>query len=42
MTHHRRAKIAAEERSPFRPYRGLAAPYLFLDTMLSGEHGRHD
>jgi hypothetical protein len=40
-THHRRAEIAAEERSPFRPHRGLAAPDLFLDTMLTGEHGRH-
>jgi hypothetical protein len=39
--HHRRAEIAAEERSPFRPHQGLAAPDLFLDTMLTGEHGRH-
>jgi hypothetical protein len=29
MTHHRRAGIAAEKRSPFRPHRGLAAPDLF-------------
>jgi hypothetical protein len=36
-THHPRA----EKRSPFRPHRGLAAPELFLDTMLTGEHGRH-
>jgi hypothetical protein len=41
MTHRRRTEIAAEERSPFRPHRGLAAPELFLDTMLTGEHGRH-
>jgi hypothetical protein len=34
MTHHRRAEIAAEKRSLFRPHRGLAAPDLFLDTML--------
>jgi hypothetical protein len=34
-THHRRAEIATEKRSPFRPHRGLAAPDLFLDTMLS-------
>jgi hypothetical protein len=40
-THHRRAEIAAEEWSPFRPHRGLAAPDLFLDTMLTGEHERH-
>jgi hypothetical protein len=33
-THHRRAKIVVEKRSPFRPHRGLAAPDLFLDTML--------
>jgi hypothetical protein len=41
MTHRRRAEIAAEEQSPFRPHQGLAAPDLFLDTMLTGEHGRH-
>jgi hypothetical protein len=40
-THRRRAEIAAEERSSFRTHRGLAAPDLFLDTMLTGEHGRH-
>jgi hypothetical protein len=40
-THRRRAEIAVEERSPFRPHRGLAAPDLFLDTMLTGERGRH-
>jgi hypothetical protein len=40
-THHRRAEIAAEERSPFKPHQGLAAPDLFLDTMLTGEYGRH-
>jgi hypothetical protein len=33
--HHRRAEIAAKKRSPFRPHRGLAAPDLFLDTILS-------
>jgi hypothetical protein len=37
MTHHRRAEIVAEKRSPFRPQRGLAASDLFLDTMLTGE-----
>jgi hypothetical protein len=37
MTHHPRA----EKRSPFRLHRGLAAPELFLDTMLTEEHGRH-
>jgi hypothetical protein len=41
MTHSQRAEITAEERSPFRPHRGLAAPDIFLDTMLTGEHGRH-
>jgi hypothetical protein len=41
MTHRRRAEIAAEEQSPFRPHRGLAALDLFLDTMLTGEHERH-
>jgi hypothetical protein len=40
-THHRRAEIAVEERSPFRSHQGLADPDLFLDTMLTGEHGRH-
>jgi hypothetical protein len=34
MTHHRRAEIAAEKRSSFRPHRRLATPDLFLDTML--------
>jgi hypothetical protein len=41
MTHCWGAEIAAEEQSPFRPHRGLAALDLFLDTMLTGEHGRH-
>jgi hypothetical protein len=40
-THRRRAGIAAEERSPFRPHRDFAALDLFLDTMLTGEHERH-
>jgi hypothetical protein len=40
-THRWRAEIAAEKRSPFMPLRFLAAPNLFLDTMLTGEHGRH-
>jgi hypothetical protein len=40
-THRRGAEIAAEEQSPFRPHRGVAAPDLFLDTMLSEEQGRH-
>jgi hypothetical protein len=35
MTHHQRAKITAEKRSPFRPHRGLAATDLFLNTMLN-------
>jgi hypothetical protein len=39
--HHRRAETAAEKWSPFRPHRGLAAPDLFLDTMLTGEQGRY-
>jgi hypothetical protein len=39
MTHHRRAKIATKKRSPFRPHRGLAAPDLFLDTMLDWRTG---
>jgi hypothetical protein len=42
MTHRWRAEIAIEERSPFRPHRGLATPDLFLDTILTGEHERHD
>jgi hypothetical protein len=41
MTHHLRAEIATEKQSPFRPHQCLAAPNLFLDTMLSEEHGRH-
>jgi hypothetical protein len=40
-THRRQAEIAPEKRNPFRAHRGLAAPDLFLDTMLIGEHGRH-
>jgi hypothetical protein len=40
-THRRRAEIAVEERSPFRDHRGLAAPDLFLDTMLTEEYERH-
>jgi hypothetical protein len=35
MTHRRRAEIAADKRSPFRPHKGLVAPDLFLDTMLN-------
>jgi hypothetical protein len=31
--HRRGVEIAAEEQSPFRSHRGLAAPDLFLDTM---------
>jgi hypothetical protein len=38
--HRRRAGIAVEKRGPFRPHRGLAALDLFLDTMLTREHGR--
>jgi hypothetical protein len=34
MTHRRRAEIAVEKRSPFRPHRGLADSDLFLNTML--------
>jgi hypothetical protein len=34
MTHRWRAEIAAEKQSSFRSHRGLAAPDLFLDTML--------
>jgi hypothetical protein len=41
MTHRWRAKITVEERSSFRLPRGLAAPDLFLNTMLTGEYGRH-
>jgi hypothetical protein len=41
MTHHRRAEIAAEEQSLFRPHRGLVALDLFPDTMLTGEHRSH-
>jgi hypothetical protein len=37
--HRQRAEIAAEKRSPFRPHRGLAAPNLFLDTMLDRRTG---
>jgi hypothetical protein len=33
-THRRRAEIAAEKRSLFKPHRDLAALDLFLDTML--------
>jgi hypothetical protein len=40
-THRREADIAAEEQSPFKPHRGLAALNLFLDTMLTREHGMH-
>jgi hypothetical protein len=39
--HRRQAETAAEKQSLFRPHRGLAAPDLFLDTMLTGEQGRH-
>jgi hypothetical protein len=41
MTHRRRAEIAAEEWSPFSSHRDLAVVDLFLDTMLTGEHGKH-
>jgi hypothetical protein len=34
-THHWRAEIAAEKRSPFRAHQGLAASDLFLDTILN-------
>jgi hypothetical protein len=34
MTHHRQAEIVAEKQSLFSSHRGLAAPDLFLDTML--------
>jgi hypothetical protein len=39
-THRRRVEIAVEKRSPFKPHRDLAAPDLFLNTMLTGKHGR--
>jgi hypothetical protein len=32
--HRRRAEVTAEKSIPFRPHRGLAAPDLFLYTML--------
>jgi hypothetical protein len=35
MTHSRRAEIVAEKKSLSSPHRGLAAPDLFLDTMLN-------
>jgi hypothetical protein len=37
--HRQRVEIVAEKRSPFRPHRGLAAPDLFLDTMLDRRTG---
>jgi hypothetical protein len=40
-THRWRSEIAAEEWRSFRPHRGLAAPDLFLYTMLTEEQGRH-
>jgi hypothetical protein len=40
-THRQRIKIAAEKQSPFRPHRGLAAPDLFLYTVLTEEHMKH-
>jgi hypothetical protein len=40
-THRRRAEITAKKRSSFRPHQGLAASDRFLDTMLTGEHGRY-
>jgi hypothetical protein len=40
-THRWRSEIVVEGRSSFRPHRGLAAPDLFLDTMLTEEQGRH-
>jgi hypothetical protein len=40
-THRRHAKTVAEKQSPFRPHRGLAAPDLFLDAMLTVEQERH-
>jgi hypothetical protein len=42
MTHRWRAEITTEKRSPFMTHRCLAALDLFLDTMLTGEHVRHD
>jgi hypothetical protein len=33
-THHQRAEIAADRRSPFRPHQGLTVHNLFLDTIL--------
>jgi hypothetical protein len=41
VTHHRRVKTAVEKRRPFRTHRGLTALDLFLDTMLTVEHGKH-
>jgi hypothetical protein len=41
MTHRQGAKIAAEKQSMFRPHQGLATLNLFLDSMLTEEHGRH-
>jgi hypothetical protein len=40
-THSWRAEIATEKWSPFRSHRGLAAPDLFLDTMLDWGTGGH-
>jgi hypothetical protein len=40
-THRRCAETAAEKRNPFRHHRCLADLDLFLDTMLTGEYGRH-
>jgi hypothetical protein len=40
-THRQRAETVAKKWSLFRPHRGLATPDLFLDTILTGEHGRH-
>jgi hypothetical protein len=34
MTHCQWVEIIVEKRSPFRPHRGLAAPDLFLNTIL--------
>jgi hypothetical protein len=39
MTHHWRAEIATERQSPFRPHQCLAAPDLFMDTMLDWRIG---
>jgi hypothetical protein len=41
MTHRQGVEIAAEKQSMFMPHQGLAALNLFLDSMLTGEHGRH-